>query len=288
VFNALTVDVEDWFQVAAFEGLVRFEEWERYPSRVELGTGKILKVLAKWNVRATFFVLGWVAEGHPQLVERIHEEGHEIATHGYSHKPLYAMTRDDFAKDLHRSMEILKGITGQSVRGYRAPSFSVVRNTFWAFDVMRELGLTYDSSIFPISHVFPLTWIMGGRYGGFNGHRFPYRVSDDFFEFPLTTFRVLGRNLPMAGGGYFRVIPSWLMRWALRKLNLQEVPGVLYLHPWEFDTDQPRLPASRLARFRQYYNVEKTEIKLERLLKEFTFVPIVQLLESLFGLTDFP
>ena len=265
MLNALTIDVEEHFQVHAFERAIGRDAWERYPSRVVANTRRILRTLAGRQVRATFFVLGWVAERHPELVREIAAAGHEIGTHGYWHELIYRQTPAEFADDLRRSIAAIeRAAPGVQLLGYRAPAFSITRKSLWALDVLRECGLRYDSSIFPLA--------AHDRYGIADAERFASQVRPGLWELPVSTVRLAGRNLPVAGGGYFRLYPLWLTRQAIRRINAEGQPAVIYLHPWEFDPEQPRVPgAPALARFRHYVNIGKTERRLGALLGEFAF-----------------
>lgn len=270
MLNLLTIDVEDYYQVSAFESSVPFDRWPDYETRVVGNTCRLLEILSFHRVRATFFVLGWIAERHPNLVETIAREGHEIASHGYRHRRIYHMTPDAFREDVRKSKIILEGITGIPVTGFRAPSYSIVEKTIWALDVLQEEGFTYDSSIFPIRH---------DLYGMPGAARFPYQhaLSEgrSILEIPLSTVRIAGRNLPVAGGGYFRIFPYAYIRWGLERINKQEAqPAIFYLHPWEIDPSQPRLSGSLLSRFRHYTNLGKTEERFKRLLTDFQFCPV--------------
>jgi polysaccharide deacetylase family protein (PEP-CTERM system associated) len=272
--NALTIDVEEHFQVHAFETVVERSAWEHYPSRVVANTHRILHLLAEYNVRATFFVLGWVADRYPDLVKEIATGGHEIATHGYWHELIYRQTPDEFAADLRQSLEAIgRAFAGCKPAGYRAPAFSITKQSLWALDVLRDHGITYDSSIFPLA--------AHDRYGIYNANRFANKMDSGLWEFPVSTIRLGKQNWPVAGGGYFRLLPLWITRGAIRHLNGQERPAVIYLHPWEFDPEQPRIPgASLLSRFRHYVNLGKTESRLRALLKEFVFAPMCEVFAS--------
>jgi polysaccharide deacetylase family protein (PEP-CTERM system associated) len=269
VINAMTVDVEDYFQVSAFEPVVSRTHWEDFPSRVVPNTERLLRLLAEHEVKATFFILGWVAERHPSLVSLIADLGHEIASHGYWHQLVYEQTPRAFRDDIRRSKDVLEQIAGQRVEGYRAPSFSITSESLWALDILIEEGFRYDASIFPIRH---------DRYGIPDSPRHPYvlpRATGALVEVPGSTARLGPANLPVAGGGYFRLLPYGWTRWGITRLNERERrPAVFYLHPWEVDPDQPRLQASALSRFRHYRNLDQTEPRLRRLLAEFRFAPL--------------
>lgn len=273
--NALTIDVEDYYHVSAFESVVRFEDWDAYEGRIHQNTLKLLDLLAAAGVTATFFVLGWVAEHHPALVKAIHAAGHEVASHGYRHRLLYQMTPPEFREDTERSKKLLEDLCGKPVIGFRAPSYSIIRTTLWCLDVLNELGFEYDSSIFPIHH---------DRYGIPNFPRFPHRIragtANGVWEFPLSTVSLGNCNLPVAGGGYFRILPYAVTRWAIHRLNtIDHQPAVVYLHPWEIDPNQPRIRGPWISRVRHYANLSKTETKLRRLLRDFSFAPIGQILQ---------
>ena len=274
VLNTLTIDVEEHFQVHAFETVIDRSAWDHYPSRVTANTRRILRLLAEHGVHATFFMLGWIADRHPALVKEIAMSGHEIATHGYWHELVYRQTPDEFAADLRQSLDAIgRGCNGSQPAGYRAPAFSITRDSLWALDVLRDHGMSYDSSIFPLA--------AHDRYGINNANRFASRMSRDLWEFPVSTIRLGKQNWPVAGGGYFRLYPLWVTRHAIRRLNAQGHPAVIYLHPWEFDPDQPRIPgAPLLSRFRHYVNIGRTESRLRTLLKEFRFGPIREVFAS--------
>ncbi|HSF17619.1 MAG TPA: XrtA system polysaccharide deacetylase [Vicinamibacteria bacterium] len=265
--NALTFDVEDYFHVHNFETTIDRSEWDSMPSRVVSSTRRILGLLRERQVRATFFVLGWVAERHPQLVQEITADGHELATHGYGHELIYRQSPAEFTEDVERSLRFLKLALGGSevpIQGYRAPAFSVTRQTLWALRILREHGFRYDSSIFPL--------VAHDRYGIRNASRFASQVEAGLWEFPVSTVRLAGRNWPVAGGGYFRLFPLWLTRSAIRHINGEGHPAVIYLHSWEFDPNQPAVRgAPALSRFRHYVNLRKTESRLRKLLEEFRF-----------------
>jgi len=268
MINFLTIDVEDYYQVSAFEKNVGPHNWNNYPSRVEENTKNILYILDKFNVKATFFILGWTAQKHPSLVKTINENGHEIGCHSYYHRLIYQLTPKEFYEDTRTAKDVLEQITGNKVKGYRAPSYSITNKSLWAFDILEELGFEFDSSVFPILH---------DRYGISNAPRFKYKLpKHDIVEFPISTSLLLGQKIPVAGGGYFRLFPFWFTKKALRKINKTErQPFIFYLHPWEIDPEQPRFnQASLLSRFRHYNNLHKTTERFHHLLKEFSFGPI--------------
>lgn len=272
MLNALTVDVEEYFQVHAFEEVVGRKNWEKYESRVETNTSWLLDILAELGTRATFFILGWIAERHPTLVRRIHDAGHEVATHGYGHCLIYKQTPEQFRSDLERSLDIIQDITGEKVLGFRAPSFSVTKDSMWALDVIQECGLRYDSSIYPAA---PL---VHNRYGIPGAPRAPHLIRPGLWEFPMTTLHWLGRDFPIGGGGWLRHYPYALTRWGLRKVNAEGRPVIVYLHPWEVDPDQPRIKGSLWRQYLHYHNLHKTGERLKALCREFHFVPIREVL----------
>ena len=259
----MTIDVEDYFHVTAFASDVDRAKWSSLESRVENNTLRLLDLFARHQVRATFFVLGWVAERHPALVKRLHESGHEVACHGLTHELVYKQSRETFRKETAYAKALLEDLSGAPVRGYRAATYSIVRESMWALDVLEELGFEYDSSIFPVRH---------DLYGIPDSPRAPYRVaSGKLLEVPLTTVAIAGQRLPCGGGGYFRLLPYGLFRWALRRVNRADrLSAIFYAHPWEIDPGQPRIHGSSLkSRFRHYTNLDATEGRLVRLLKDF-------------------
>ena len=266
VVNAMTIDVEDYYHVSAFEKIVGRHEWGGLESRVAANTVRLLRLFEVHRVTATFFVLGCVAERAPVLVKEIASLGHEVASHGYDHRLVYDQTPEAFRDDVRRSKAVLEDLTGMAVDGYRAPSFSITTRTLWAFDVLIEEGYRYDASVFPVRH---------DRYGIPGAPRHPYvvrRPGGSIVETPGSTVRLGPVNVPVAGGGYFRLLPYWWTRWGIRRLNEMEGrPAIFYLHPWEIDPDQPRLPANRVGRFRHYRNLDRTEDRLGHLLRDFRF-----------------
>jgi polysaccharide deacetylase family protein (PEP-CTERM system associated) len=351
MLNLLTIDLEDYFQVHAFSKVIRYEDWDNYECRIERNTDRLLAILSSVHspqhlkpqhsstaalnnsvthslsnsftqkVQGTFFVLGWLAERYPDLIRRIHKEGHEIACHGYAHRLVYTQSRNEFRQDIKRAKSILEDITGNEVIGYRAPSYSVTKRSQWAFEVLVEEGFKYDSSIFPIRHDF---------YGMPNAPRFPFVVSlngnnnvefsmlsfnnslthspnnsvsgqqhgttaplfqrftpnselrtpNCLLEFPLSTIKLFGQNVPISGGGYFRLFPYSLIRKGLKGINEKEgKPFIFYMHPWELDSEQPRIKEVSLkSRFRHYVKLDKAEGKFKRLLGDFQFSTIRQFL----------
>lgn len=274
--NALTVDVEDYFHVAAFARQIDPATWDNFPLRVERNTRRLLDLFAEQDIRATFFVLGWVAERCPDLVRAIAEQGHEVACHGYSHQLIYGQTPAVFREETVRVKACLEDQAQCPVLGYRAASYSITKRSLWALDILAELGFAYDSSIFPVHH---------DRYGIPDSPRWPYRIDTDggsLIEFPPSTLAVGGHRLPVAGGGYFRIYPYQLTRFALSRINRVEGrPFIFYLHPWEIDPEQPRIRASWLSTFRHYTNLSRCEERLRRLLGDFRFVPAGEVLEKI-------
>jgi polysaccharide deacetylase family protein (PEP-CTERM system associated) len=262
--NALTVDVEDYFQVQAFAGVVKPADWDQFPRRVEGNTDRLLDMFAAADTRATFFTLGWVAERHGGLIRRIVAGGHELASHGHWHQRVDGQTPEAFAADVGRAKALLEDAGGVGVAGYRAPTFSVGPRTPWAFDILASTGHRYSSSTYPVRH---------DLYGEPDAPRAPFRRPGGLWELPMTTLRAAGRNLPCSGGGYFRLLPYPLYRTALRRANAaQRAPAVFYTHPWELDPDQPRIATpSRLSRFRHYNNLHRTAARMERLLRDFAW-----------------
>ena len=272
VLNAMTVDVEDYFHVSTFERSVPRARWDSLESRVRANTERLLAIFDAADIRATFFVLGWVGEKFPDLVRRIAER-HEVSSHGYAHRLVYMQTRKEFREDVRRSKDVLESITGAPVLGYRAASFSITQESLWALDVLIDEGFRYDASIFPIHH---------DRYGIPDAPRRPFmiqRPSGALVEIPASTVRFGPLNLPVAGGGYFRILPYAWTQWGIARLNDREAqPAIFYLHPWEIDPGQPKLPTGWLGKVRHYTNLHKTEASLVRLLKAFRFGPVRALL----------
>lgn len=268
MINAITIDVEEYFHVHAFDGVIDRRNWDAFPSRVVESTHCILRLLREFTTQGTFFVLGCVAERHPKLIRDIAEDGHELATHGYGHQSVHQLTPEDFRSDVERSLAAIhEAYPAANVQGYRAPSFSITEDTSWAFDTLAAMGLLYDSSVFPIR--------MHDRYGIHSAPRFAHAVSSGLVEIPLSTVRAFGHNWPVAGGGYFRLAPIWLTKWGIQRINREGQPAVVYLHPWEFDPQQPRISGAPLkSKFRHYVNLKHTEDRLRRLLQQFSFGPI--------------
>ena len=278
--NALTVDVEDYFQVSAFAKKINQNDWDKYPLRVEKNTQRLMDMFDEAQVKATFFILGWVADKNRMLINEIAERGHEVACHGYSHQLIYNQTPEVFREETIRSKSLLEDIVQAPVRGYRAASYSITRDSLWALDILAEAGFEYDSSIFPVRH---------DRYGIPDANEIPHTLKTpqghSIVEFPLSTAKIFNYKLPIAGGGYFRLYPYALTRAGLRQVNSRNQPFIFYLHPWEIDPDQPKVEAGWLSRFRHYNNLEKCELRLQRLMQDFQFTTASQVLHSL-GLVE--
>jgi polysaccharide deacetylase family protein (PEP-CTERM system associated) len=262
ITNALTIDVEDYFQVSAFAPHIARSEWNTRECRVQHNVEVILEMLRRHDTKATFFTLGWIAERYPGLIRQIAAQGHEIASHGYGHERASDQTKEAFFTDIQLAKVILEDISGQEVTGYRAPSFSIGSNNLWAFDCLLRAGYRYSSSIYPIAH---------DHYGMPDSPRFSYEVRPGLLEVPITTLRAFGRNFPSSGGGYFRLLPYALSRWMLNRVNTgDQQPGIFYFHPWEIDTEQPRIEGiSKKTRFRHYVNIDRMEGRLNQLMQDF-------------------
>jgi polysaccharide deacetylase family protein (PEP-CTERM system associated) len=274
--NALTVDLEDYFHVSAYAGRVRLEDWDSYPSRVAQNTDRLLEILGVQNCRATFFVLGWVAEKKPEIVARVAAAGHEIACHSLLHRRIFDLTRQEFREDTHRAKAVIEAVTGKQVVGYRAPSFSITRKSAWALDILAEEGFQYDSSVFPVEHP---------SYGIPDAPRSPYWIktaSGKILEFPMPTLAIGSKRSPIGGGAYLRLLPYSYTRWAIRHLNQHEnLPVCVYIHPWELDPEQPRMGGSLSARARHYFGLRGTETKVRKLLRDMEFCPLASLISEL-------
>lgn len=262
ITNALTIDVEDYFQVSAFAPFIARSDWERRECRVERNVNRILDLLESRDTKGTFFTLGWIAERYPELVRRIVREGHELASHGYGHERASDLTETAFNNDISRAKNLLEDLSGREVTGYRAPSFSIGTANLWAFDCLAQAGYKYSSSIYPIRH---------DHYGMPDSPRFAHRVDSGLLEVPITTLRMFERNLPSSGGGYFRLLPYAVSRWMLRRVNtVDRESAVFYFHPWEIDVAQPRIAGIDLkTRFRHYVNIHRMEGRLQSLLADF-------------------
>jgi len=275
ITNALTVDVEDYFHVSAFADSIDRKDWDSIPLRVVDNTQRLLQLFADSQVKATFFVLGWVAEREPGLVRDIAAQGHEVACHGFSHKLVYDQSPEEFRQETIRSKSLLEDIIQAPVYGYRAASYSITERSLWAIDVLCEAGFTYDSSIFPVRH---------DRYGIPGSPAYPYRLDSPdghaLTEFPLSAANILGYRLPVAGGGYFRLYPYMLTKLGLSQINRKGHPFIFYLHPWEIDPSQPRIAARWFSRFRHYNNLDKFEHRLTNLIKDFSFGRVDEVLKN--------
>jgi len=275
ITNAFTIDVEDYFQVSALAPHVDRSTWDERPCRVERNVGRLLELLSLHGARATFFTLGWIAKRYPHLVREIVAGGHELASHGFGHHRASEQSEVDFRVDVRQAKQLLEDLAAQPVQGYRAPSFSIGHANPWAFDVLVDEGYRYSSSVYPVRH---------DHYGMPDAPRFAYQARPRLLEIPLTTARVLGRNLPAGGGGYFRLAPYPLSRWALQRVNrLDRRPAIFYVHPWEIDPAQPRVAGATLkTRFRHYVNLHRTEARLSRLLQDFRWGRV----DEVFGLRE--
>ena len=262
ISNALTIDVEDYFQVSAFAPYIPRSNWSACECRVEKNIDLILSILNFHNVKATFFTLGWIAERYPRLIQRIVAEGHELASHGYGHERASDLSAKDFLVDIDSSKKILEDLSGVQIKGYRAPSFSIGPNNLWAFESLEYAGYKYSSSIYPNKH---------DHYGMPSFSRFPVRMGSDFLEIPITTVKIFNRNFPSSGGGYFRLFPYFFSKWLLNQINNKEKqPAIFYFHPWEIDINQPRVMGiDAKTRFRHYVNIGKMENRLNKLLNDF-------------------
>jgi len=259
--NILSVDVEDYFHVEAFADVVDRAQWDSFRPRVEANARRLLELLEEQGVQATFFILGWVAERYPALVREIVARGHEPACHSYWHRRVYRLSVEEFREDCRSAKQAIEQAAGRPVFGYRAPSFSITGDSLWALEVLAELGFTYDSSIFPIRH---------DVYGIPGAPRFPFRLTTaagTLLEYPISTFRLVGRhNFPVGGGGYLRILPFWYTRLGIQRLWSEGLPLIVYLHPWEIDPDQPRLEGRLTSRLRHYTNLSRTVPRLQGLL----------------------
>lgn len=273
--NALTFDLEDYFHVTAFADRMHVSQWDRCESRVQATTANLLDLLAERDLKATFFVLGWVGERFPRLVGQIAQLGHEIACHSHRHRLVYELTQDEFREDTLRAKCVLEDAAGVAVKGYRAPSFSITAGSLWVFDILAELGFTYDSSIFPVEHP---------NYGMLRAPRSPFLLctrNGELVEFPMPTLELAKRRSPIAGGAYLRLLPYWYTRWGIRYINSKEQrPVCVYFHPWELDPQQPRMDGSLTARLRHCVGLGGAERKLRRLLNDFEFGPLGSFVEA--------
>ncbi len=267
MINYLSFDIEDWFQVENFKFCVSPKDWDKYELRVVENTNKILTLLSTHDTKATFFVLGWIAKNCPALVREIHRQGHEIASHGFGHELVYNQTPEEFEADVRLSKELLEGIIHTEIIGYRAPCFSITQDSLWAFDILKKVGFRYDSSVFPTS--------FHDRYGFEGMGNFSKKFNNGLLEIPISTFRLSDQlQLPLGGGGYFRLFPYLYFKSLFKILNKRREKFVFYMHPWELDIGQPRVHAPFLFRVRHYVNIKSTAAKLEKLLNDFRFQPL--------------
>jgi len=264
--NAMTVDVEEYFQVGAFENIIESKHWDQWQSRVEASVAAILAMFDDAGIKASFFILGWIAERHPALIRQIAQAGHEIASHGYGHARVHSLSIDAFREDVRKTKAILENISGQAVTGYRAPSFSINQKNMWAYNILHEEGYLYSSSVAPLYH---------DHYGWPDAPRFAFHPvpGNPLLEIPITTLRTAGVNLPAAGGGYFRLLPLAVSRWAIHKVHTQDQqPAIFYFHPWEIDTGQPYIAQAPLkSRLRHYIFLKNMQPKLHQLLRSFAW-----------------
>jgi len=271
MMNALTVDLEDWYHICGITDNAMPSKWIEYESRVTRNTDKVLSILRQYDTKATFFVLGYIAEKEPALIRAIHREGHELAIHGYYHQRLLELSREAFEEDVKKSIDIIRAITGERVLGYRAPEWSIRNNTLWALGALKKLGILYDSSMVPLTK-------MGERNFG----RYPYMIKTEFgniWEFPLTTMRFLWENLPFTGGLPLRISPYWYTLSKLKWMNKRYgQPGLVYVHPWEFDNEHPEIDLPLSRKFMHYFRISTTRPKLEGLLRHLKFGPIKEVI----------
>lgn len=267
--NALTIDLEEWYHISGIDEYLKNIDLNKFANRVLNDTIKLLDILSEANIKATFFVLGCIAQRFPELIRRIDGAGHEVATHGFFHTEIFNQTKDEFSKELKDAIMLLSDIIGKRILGFRAPDFSITGKSLWAIDILIKEGIKYDCSIFPIKHP---------RYGMPNAPRFPYNIKDDLIEFPPSTLRIFNYNLPVAGGAYLRILPYSLIKAAIRHLNLNNKPANIYLHPWEIDPQQPRIKMPLVRHFMHYTNLDTTEKKIRSLFKTFKFATVKEVL----------
>ncbi len=272
--HALSIDLEEFFQIHALSDVIKEESWHTFPSSVEGNTEKILELLELHGITATFFCLGWIAQRHPALIRRIHDKGHEIGCHGFSHQVIYHQDRQSFYEDVSKAKKVLEEIIGSPVIGYRAPTYSITKKTIWAIDILQELGFRYDSSIFPIYH---------DNYGIPDAPRLPHLIEGTgMVEFPISTLTVGKFNMPISGGGYFRLFPYLITKAALKAMEERNEPFVFYIHPWEFNPETPRIEGMSLfSRFRTYVGISRTHKRFSTLIKDFSFTTVARVLEDL-------
>ncbi len=276
-YNILTIDVEDWFHASALTEKIKSLGVDEWQSRISHTLHRVLNLLEEEKARATFFVLGCVAERFPEIVQVIKQRGHKIASHGYAHNSVYSQTKEEFKKDVERSLLILENITGDKIKGYRAPNFSITTDSLWAYEILADLGIEYTSSIFPTKHILH-------AYGIPQAPKDPFILKLDdgksIVEFPLSTVRILGKYFPFGGGAYLRLLPYWYNKWSIKRLNRIGKPALIYFHPWELDPDQPKLDLNLLTRTRHHFNLDIMETKIRKLLKSFRFQSIEETLRD--------
>jgi polysaccharide deacetylase family protein (PEP-CTERM system associated) len=276
-YNLLTIDVEDWFHASALTAKISSGDGNVPHSRILHTIHRVLDLLEEENARATFFVLASVAEKFPEIVEAIKQRKHEIASHGFAHRSIYSQTRQEFKRDVKKSLSILEDITKDKIKGYRAPNFSITADSLWAYDILADMGIEYASSVFPTKHILH-------AYGIPHAPKDPFILELDngksILEFPLSTVRIFGRHFPFGGGAYLRLFPYWYSRWSIKRLNRSGKPAVVYFHAWELDPDQPKLDLDLLTRTRHYFNLDIMEIKIRKLLKAFQFQSIEDTLKD--------
>jgi polysaccharide deacetylase family protein (PEP-CTERM system associated) len=272
--NALTIDLEEYFQIHVLSDLIEPRTWDTLPSSIVENSRKILELLQMKGISATFFCLGWIAEHNKDLIREIHDQGHEIACHGYSHQAIYRQNAEEFKNDVYRAKGTLEDIIGEKVLGYRAPTYSITGKTLWALDILEELGFRYDSSIFPIYH---------DNYGIPDAPRFPHLIQGrSLVEFPITTVKIGPLNLPISGGGYFRLLPYPLIKLGLGSMRSSNMPFIFYIHPWEINPETPFVPGMDLfSRFRTYIGIQKAYQKFSRLIDDFSFAPVHAVLKEM-------
>lgn len=270
--NAFSIDLEEWFCVYNLSKKIPKDKWDIQESRIESSTDKLLELLKRFDTKATFFVLGWVAERHPDLIRKIDDYGHEIASHGYAHNLLTETSEKEFETEMLKSLEILSKCTKQNIVGFRAPSFTITQKTLWGLEVLKKLGFKYDSSVFPVG--------FHPEYGIKNASLEIFEIIEDFIEVPMSCAVIGGKRIPCSGGGYFRLFPYNLTRFLINKCNNQGRPVIFYLHPWEIDAEQPRINLGLVKKFRHYNNLNKTFHRLEKLLNDFKFTNISKVIED--------
>lgn len=269
--NALTIDVEDWFCAHNISLIIGRNNWDKCEPRIERNMEFILDTLDKYKIKATFFVLGWIAERFPNIVKELDIRGHEIGTHSYSHTLITNQTPEEFREDIVKSIDVIRHITRSPILGFRAPSFTITKKTLWALDILAENNIKYDSSVFPIG--------FHPDYGVADAPLTPYKITEKIIEFPLTCVEILGKRVPISGGAYFRLLPYSIIQKGLKKINNQNNPFVFYIHPWEFDPDQPKVNLPFLRKMRHYYNLNKTKKRFIKLINEFEFAPMKEVLK---------